>query len=800
MSAEAAVLASSLAQLYQTGSRLGASLVRGTVTASSSAVQPAGRNTAVQGIGQVPKGAPVSPIAAYPHADSMPSTMSAVAQLLQVGCLQGSLMSSVFCGLLSAGLLDGVSSQAAQSQHLQQQAKPQQQQHHQQILATSFSTALAKLHQQSSDATGQSDVASGSLVHSTVVSMGHGCLGCAYAKLFSTHGERQPVVLTVQGVESALHGLMHHGLSLSGMCYHAVAGTDAAAATTWLRQQSGQLLPQEMASLTRFVADWGPKLQVSNQLDLCRSLHHAAAMLADGYGYYALRVDPQVMGQLDGLAVKSNLDKAFAAELVMMQSLWAAMSRAKAGGQQPNMSDTVHPATPADMTAKVGSVGIDSGGYSAQCLVQLLLAISHLQFCRLQLPQYTELLQALVTALASNPAACDLLLKAGLPCYDHLTQPAIVRSSHGQQKVIASTIDHPAAVAPAVSTLVALTGASDSSAGSDKTHQQHHHEPGTMMHADQPASAPAQCTTPAEKPNIEADASAFLWEVDTVLAARLAFLLPLVPVAWRQATDPTATAQHILPMLMLLLQHPVSQLSLAAHSAYASLVAGCTAAGCQDVMEHSVPFYLRRSLGRYPERSSIDGLKLSWHYLLNELPGNSLMALLCVSRVVQRMQELLSSQASEEVATTFTGLRQPCAKGAQLNSQEQVQQQHLPVVDPQQQQAIQSTTATVTAATAAAAPAKSAENAATSLFGLLQQAALVIDYQLLPTALELIGQVIRAAPSRLQTSWVNSIYDSLLRSEDYARKAGLLRWLHRLYEQNHSSWITAGASGAAPVS
>jgi hypothetical protein len=283
--------------------------------------------------------------------------------------------------------------------------------------------------------------------------------------------------------------------------------------------------------------------------------------------------------------------------------------------------------------------------------------------------------------------------------------------------------------------------------------------------------------------------SGALWLHDTVTAAELAFLLPLLPVAVRAAgRNAAAAARRVLPLLLLLLPHPLAAVSQAAHASYAGLMA---VAGEQQqqqqkstderqqlqlqqqddeevslmgVTQQSVPMYLSRSLGSLLDCGSLEGLAASYHSLLRNLPPGSVLGLLAVTQLADKTLELSctadaatdSSPASAAAGTAAAGLTAAVAAAA-LPGDSSVQ-------------------AAVPAAAAAAA-------AAQKLFELLVLSLQAGDYQLLPAMLDRVAGCVLAAPPSLQQGWLMQLYVGCVGVGDYCRKPALMGWVDGLRKQ-----------------
>jgi hypothetical protein len=381
--------------------------------------------------------------------------------------------------------------------------------------------------------------------------------------------------------------------------------------------------------------------------------------------------------------------------------------------------------------------------------------LAALQFCRVQLPVYMELVRALVTSLASSSSAADAFMSVTVPCYERLIQP------------------HTVALGSAGSISSGVCGADASQAAA-----------------------------------VQAEAA---WLQGTVTAAKLTFLLPLLPVAVTAASDAAAAAQRALPVLLLLLPHPVAAVAQAAHAAFAGLLAVAAAAeqdpvqpssgqvqqqsaqhadnlvpddkvpheqqqqqqrsSLIDIVQQAVPMYLQRSLAALPDHGSLDGLSSGYYSLLKNLPTGSAMGLLCVSKVAARALVLALEAGAPAAAAEQDGDQLALHAG---------QQQLQPVL-------------TTTAAAAAAgqlggvvphsSESEQLQAAANKLFDLLVLSVQLGDYQLLPSTLVQVASCVKAAPMSAQQHWLSQVYAGCLAVGDYTRKPTLMAWVDQLQKQ-----------------
>jgi hypothetical protein len=431
---------------------------------------------------------------------------------------------------------------------------------------------------------------SAAAVQYALVACASGCVGHAYATLLRTHGGVLPAQPTPGGLLCALSAVLDTGLSPTQLYATAlgVGGSAAVAqqptppAATAVAQAAAapdpsSLLEQEVGPLTRWIADWAATTPPLTRLRIAGRLHAAARRAAGGYSAYLAVAPAAALQGRQAAAVKNVLDKTFAVQISVIRSLWPPLvgSSSTPGQQQP--------ASAADAHAR------------AALAARLLAALSRLQFCRLQLPQYTDLVQALVQELfASEEAGGQLLAFAGC-LYEE-----VVAASGGR-------------------------GIDDAG-------------PST------PSSA-----LPSSLPSSPAAAASPHQSADPVLAASLIFLLPLLPVALASCRDPAASpaAAAAMPLVLLAVSHPIPQAALAAHSAFAAIAAACADRGGRagELIERASPTYVRRSVEALPAAGSYEGAQLGLHFLWQKLPAGSGAALVAVARLCARAAALVALAA-----------------------------------------------------------------------------------------------------------------------------------------------------------
>jgi hypothetical protein len=610
--------------------------------------------------------------------------------------------------------------------------------------------------------------------------VGRGLLGQAYGRVWATCGhfftgvgsaqltapctilqqqqqQQQVIRPSLPGLLCTLQYLTDCCCSMAGVFYQAAGCHDAAAANAWLAVQQQQHPAQEVGLLARWLAGAAAAhggLSSQELLQLLSALRGSGEQLARDYGSFQLSVQAAEAAGLDASAVRQQLDRSFAMHVAILSEVWQA-AKAQAQVQAPYHQQLQQQLQqqqqqPEDIIAagdKVSTCSSTVAGVStspstvdlqAAVVATGLADLAALQFCRVQLPAYVELLRSMVTALATKSSAADAFIATALPCYEGLTQ------------------GHPAAASDVPAPAAAASSSRDE--GSSFVQEQ---------------GACAEAVVPAA-----------VWLQDTVTAAGLTFLLPLLPVAVRAASSAPAAAAQVLPLVLLLLPHPLAAVARAAHASFAGLVAvaaeqpGDRPASQQpqqhqqaaaegsmepppaqhqeqqllDVVQQAVPLYLRRSLAALPGGGSVEGLSASWYSLLRNLPAGSKVFLLAVGKVADRALELSAVQASA------SGGDAACMQGKQGSSEGSAGSDEQAAVS-----------------TAAAAADK--------LFELLVLAVQLGDYQLLPAMLQRVGGCVLGAPLPVQDGWLSQLYAGCLAVGDYTRKPALMSWVDALQKQ-----------------
>lgn len=605
--------------------------------------------------------------------------------------------------------------------------------------------------------------------------VGRGLLGQAYGRLWATCGhyflgvgalssaqmaapystlqqqQQQVVRPSLPGLLCTLQYLTGCCCSMAGVFYQAAGCRNAAAANGWLAVQQQQHPAQEVGLLARWLAGAAAAAHVglSGQelLQLLSTLRGSAEQLSRDFGTFQLSVQAAGAAGLDAAAVRQQLDRNFAMHVAILSEVWQAakaQAQAQALSQQPPQQlqqpgDAFAPgdgASTCSSAVECVSTSTDTVDLQAAVVATGLADLAALQFCRVQLPAYVELLRSLVTALATSSNVADAFIATALPSYEGLTQ------------------EHPATAAIGA---VPAPAAAGSSRDEDSSYMQ---EQGLCAEAVVPAA---------------------VWLQDTVTAAGLTSLLPLLPVAVRAASSAPTAAARVLPLVLLLLPHPLSAVARAAHASFAGLVAvaaeqqagrpavqpqqqrqqaasegsmGSPSAQHQeqqllDVVQQAVPMYLRRSLAALPAGGSLEGLSASFYSLLRNLPSGSVVCLLAVGKVADRALELAAHASAGGDAESMQGGQGPPEGSAGSDKQAAV-------------------------STAAAAD---------KLFELLVLAVQLGDYQLLPAMLQRVGGCVLGAPLPVQDGWLSQLYAGCLAVGDYTRKPALMSWVDALQKQ-----------------
>lgn len=626
------------------------------------------------------------------------AALDAVTQVLVAGCSQGGLLLQALCGGMACGWVDGMLSgvrDAATKPQLQQAATPLAGQLLRGMLAACANAQDAAA---STPACGvprpQAALSSTSAeeVQRAVASVSRGCLGYGYGRLLAGYGVALLGEPSASGLQCVAHALLHHALGLWGAFAHATAPAitpapatpssssehapapvGAAAANAWLRQHQAEgLVYPEAGALARALTDGLRRLPPEQQPLLSSVLLEAASGLSGGYGGYALLASPAVLAAMDVGAIRATLDRCLACQLAALSVSWSRVADAAEQLQQQRQ----------------------------------LLDSAWTLLDEASLTQQQQLEQADGDAAAAALAAVqDQLLVHALAALAHLNFYAASQRLPAHQELVQRLV-RALAASPAACQLLIERGLPD------------YEHLVTAAPGAPPAAGAALVAEPA------------VWQVDSVMAARLSFLLPLLPLAWRQAPDVAAASQRAMPLVLLLVQHPAQQLCLAAHGAYAGLASAAADKGAVELLERSAPLYVARSLDGYPGVCPIEGLQLGLHHLLSGgLPERSAVPAWAQAQLARKVAALLQ--------------------------------------DAQQQGAL------TPAPSAAPGDGASVQPA----FLLMNYLLGVVDRRQLPALLAPLEGVVRAAAPAARQQLLATVHAGVLRSEDHSRKLHLVHWL-----------------------
>ncbi len=144
---------------------------------------------------------------------------------------------------------------------------------------------------------------------------------------------------------------------------------------------------------------------------------------------------------------------------------------------------------------------------------------------------------------------------------------------------------------------------------------------------------------------------------------------------------------------------------------------------CALQKEELIPFYMKRVLEAYPSCTHISGLLAGVDAAMRELPSGSPVVLLTLHSLADHASALLSASG---------GMKQNPEAGLDL-------------------------------------------------IRLLAQMLLVVEFQFLPDALSIVGNIVLGCPSTdVQLSACNCIHEVLMTSDDYTRKVRCAQWYQHL--------------------
>ena len=593
----------------------------------------------------------------------------------------------------------------------------------------------------------------------------------------------------------------------------------AAAANQWLAGRQQQLLPQSSVLLVHALTSLIPQLDSPQQLLLAKAVADSAMDVAGAYGGYALAVSAEVVQGVDGRGVRQVLEQVFAAAVAVLQALWRkqqechgqeqqwqqGLARATSPAEQIQTSQNAPPSVPGGgITGRnCEAAGAAAGGrkWLAPTVMdgvaaQALRALGCLQAFRARLPVYEQLLHELVQHLAASPAACMLFLQQASPCYQQLLQVPFAGVQSGT---------HAAPAASAGGAAAAEGGDDHSDKNIGSTRAAHERVSSGLQSEQRTRSSSTSPSSGGKGSNDQRDG--LTWEVDLVLASRLAFLLPLLPVACQGLAPARATGndrnwgvaegsagghgslgclqgeqeavlqqlmqEDVLPLVLLLLCHPVPEVSAAAHQAYAALLSGAADQGCLQLLEKTLPYAVSRSLEGFRKGGGkgIEGMQLVWRYLLQEAPVGSAVPLLCMQRLAEAALKQLQHER-EESSWNGEGSKAADGHGGSAEGAE----------DPGTSRA-RSRGAGVGFAQEQVDQRLEKATLGMQLVDLVVWCLLAVDYQLLPAAAQVVEDMVGSCDSGMRVVLAMRLYAGGLKSEDYARKLHLVQWLPALTPQ-----------------
>lgn len=203
-------------------------------------------------------------------------------------------------------------------------------------------------------------------------------------------------------------------------------------------------------------------------------------------------------------------------------------------------------------------------------------------------------------------------------------------------------------------------------------------------------------------------------------------------------------------------------------------------------------YYTKRSLETYPAVTQHASLSQGMDAIARELEVGSPVVLWCMQQVARRSLALVSGQALAaarcEPAQTFRqGQAASPAAGAGEQAPSAVSGDPglrggaMPSAAPEAGRAegVITTTAQASRRGAAASPAA---QAGLDLVRLLGQMLLVMDIHLLDQAMSLVRCLVLDMPPSQQQATTAALHDVTTKSDDYARKIPLSRWMQQLVE------------------
>lgn len=249
----------------------------------------------------------------------------------------------------------------------------------------------------------------------------------------------------------------------------------------------------------------------------------------------------------------------------------------------------------------------------------------------------------------------------------------------------------------------------------------------------------------------------------------------------------------------------------AAHASIGSVLATLCSKGHPELAESALPYYIQRALEEPQEdcTAQMGGLAMVLPLLLPVLPPGSRTALHAVRLMVGICRAWLHEEAAAGAAMVAavggaggvasaapempTGM--PPAQGGRdgvLAGMGAAQAPGQPGMEAPQHRAarrlaglamllgpspVQSADAQGSGAQQAGGTGQEAMSPAVHLAAIVSGLVMVVDYNLLPEVAELVGGLLRSAPAAAQGPLMQAVHDGVVRSDDYARKTSLVKWL-----------------------
>lgn len=271
------------------------------------------------------------------------------------------------------------------------------------------------------------------LVPSSAVLLVDGVVGQCLLRLQQALGvEALAEHLTTEagaGVCCMVSCLLRSALSLDGVFLHGAARSPQPPVREWQRRQSTSELYRDAADLARMCLAAVSGLLPADRLLVMREMTAWARYLSGQYAHYAMfTTQAWITAVPDARAVRDTLDRMFVIAVTISSAVLSDWP--EAGPPPPHPSPARHAAhTPHSAAAPMSTsssppvvhLSVDAAAVST------LELFSELQFCRVPLQPYTDLLfkvNALLDAAGQRPAAWIIQLLPGYRTLTHPVQPA----------------------------------------------------------------------------------------------------------------------------------------------------------------------------------------------------------------------------------------------------------------------------------------------------------------------------------------------------------------------------------------